>query len=211
LTDKIEDSVRRSQVHQYVDLQLVQVAISKKETSEIVRVAKAGQLTHTQRVWAYTQAAKILKDSERVRAAELLAEAAEEARRIYTDDPDRARSLVAVATGFVSVDQIRAWELLGEAVKAANSVETFTGENEQLTFGLLATRTGVKTMSVRAADFSLSGLINALTEVDPTRTTDLAKSFKNPAPRATAILAIAHALLNTKTSASPKENKHDDH
>jgi hypothetical protein len=211
LADKIEDSARRSQIHQYVDLQLVQVAISKKEASEIVRLAKAGQLTHTQRVWAYTQAAKILKDSERVRAAELLAEAAEEARRIYADDHDRARSLVAVATGFVTIDQVRAWELLGEAVKAANSVETFTGENEQLTFGLLATRTGIKTMSVTAADFSLTGLINALTEVDLTRTTDLAKSFKNAAPRATAILAIAHAVLNTKTSGSPpKEKKHDD-
>ena len=210
LADKIEDSMRRSKVRQYVDLQLVQVGINKKEASEVVRLAKAGQLTHTQRVWAYTQAAKILSDSERVRIAELLAEAADEARRINADDPDRARSLVAVATGFVTVDEVRAWELLGEAVKAANSVETFNGENEQLTFGLLATRTGIKTMSVSAVDFSLSGLISALTKLDLTRTTDVAKSFENPAPRANAILAIARALLKTTTSASPpKEPEHD--
>lgn len=141
-----------------------------------------------------------------MRIAELLAEAAEEARRIDADDPDRARSLLAVATGFVTVDEVRAWELLGEAVKAANSVETFTGENEQLTFGLLATRTGIKTMSVSAKDFGLTGVISALAKMDLTRTTDLAKSFKNAAPRATAILAIATALLHANTSAStPQE------
>ena len=205
LADKIENSERRSKIRQYVDFQLVQVAISKKATSEAIRLAKTGQLNHIQRVWAYTEAAKILKDSERVRAAELLAEAAEDARRMNADDADRARSLVAVARGFVTVDQVRAWELLGEVVKAANSVETFTGEGD-LTLGVLATRTGIKMMNVKAADFNLTGLINALTEVDLTRTTDLAKSFKNAGPRATAILAMAHAILNTKTAASPPKN-----
>lgn len=211
LAEKIEDSTRRAQINQYVDLQLVQEAISKKRTSEVIQLAKAGNLTHTQRVWAYTQVAKISKDSDPVRAAELLAEAAEEARRIEVDNADRARSLIAVATGFVTIDQVRAWELLGEAVKAANSVESFTGENEQLTFGLLATRSGIKTTSVTAEDFSLIGLINAFTEVDLTRTADLAKSFKYAAPRATAVLAIANTVLNKKTSApTPKEKKHDD-
>ena len=202
LADKIEDSTRRSRVRQYVDLQLVQIAIDKKQPSEVVRLAKSEQLTHIQRVWAYTRAAKILKDSERVRAAELLAEAAEEARRIAADDADRARSFVAVATGFVTVDQVRAWELLGEVVKAANSVEKFTGEDQPLTFGVVGTRTGIKMMSVKAEDFSLIGLIKALTEVDLTRTADLAKSFKNAAPRANSILAMAHAVLNKKTPAS---------
>jgi len=211
VAEKIEDSARRAQINQYVDLQLIQVAISKKETSEVIKLSKAGHLTTTQRVWAYTQAAKISKDSDRVRAAELLAEAADEARRIDADNDDRARSLVAVATGFVTIDQVRSWELLGEAVKAANSVESFTGENERLAFGLLATRTGIKTTSVRAEDFSLVGLINALTEVDLTRTADLAKSFKYAAPRATAVLAIANTVLNKKTSAPPpKEKMHDD-
>ena len=204
LADKIEEPGRRAQVRQYVDLQLLQMAISKKEMPEVNRIAKGGQLNHTQRVWAYSQAAKIVKDSDRVRAAELLAEAAEEARRIDADDPDRARALVAVATGFVTVDEVRAWELLGEAVKAANSVEGFTGDNEQFSFGMLATRTGIKTMSLRADEFSLNGLIAKLTELDLTRTADVAKSFKNAAPRATATLAIARAVLNKKPAAAAR-------
>ena len=206
LADKIENSERRLKIRQYVDFQLVQVAISKKEASEAIRLAKAGQLTHIQRVWAYTEAARILKESERAPAAELLAEAAEEARRMNADDPDRARALVAVARGFVTLDQVRAWELLGEAVKAANSVETFTGDGD-LVLGVLATRTDIKMMTVKATDFSLTGLINTLAEVDLTRTSDLAKSFKNAGPRATAILAMAHAVLHAKPSASPAKEK----
>ena len=205
LADKIEDPTRRSQVQQYVDLQLIRTAISKKDAADVARLAKTGRLTHTQRVWAYTQAAKFLKDSDRVRAAELLTEAAEDARRIEADNPDRVRSLIASATGFVTVDQVRAWELLGEAVKAANSVEGFSGENENLSFGLLATRTGIRTMSISAEDFNLSGLIDALTAVDLNRTGDVAKSFKHAAPRATAILAMAHAVLNRRASALPSK------
>lgn len=203
LADKIEDSTRRAQLQQFVDLRLLQRAISKEDVSEVVRLAKAGQFTHPQRVWAYTQAAKLFKDAERIRAAEFLTEAAAEAQRINIDSADRARSLIAVATSFVTIDQVRAWEMLGEAVKAANSADNFTGESEQLTFGLLMTRSGVKSINIRATDFSLPGLFHALAKIDLNRTADLAKSFKNPAPRATAILSVAGAVLNKKTPVSP--------
>ena len=200
--DKIDDSARRSQVRQYVDLQFIQLAIKKKEASEVVRLAKSGQLTHTQRVWAFTQAARLSANSERTLVIELLEEAASEARRIDADDADRARSLIAVATQFVTLDQVRAWELVNETVKAANSAENFTGENEQLSFGLLATRSGIKTINIRADDFTLAGLVRALAEVDLNRTLDVAKSFKNPAPRAATILTMAQTVLNKNASAS---------
>jgi hypothetical protein len=110
-----------------------------------------------------------------------------------------------VATGFVTIDQVRAWELLAEAIKAANSATEFTGENEQLTFGLLATRSGIKSVNIRAADFALGGLVYALTEIDLIRTADLSKSFKNPAARATATLSMAQAVLNKKASTPPPQ------
>lgn len=128
----------------------------------------------------------------------MLEEAAREARRINANDPDRARALIGVATHFVTLDQVRAWELVGEAVKAANSVEKFTGENEQLSFALLVTRSGVKPINIRAEDFALAGLIRALTEADLPRTHDLAKSFKNLAARATAILTMAQTVLDKR-------------
>ena len=40
-----------------------------------------------------------------------------------------ARGLVAVASGFARNDRVRAWEIIREAVKAANAAEGFTGED----------------------------------------------------------------------------------
>jgi hypothetical protein len=194
LADKIDNANRRAQVGQYVDFELVRFAVRKKEASEVARLARVGQLTHTQRVWAYTQAARLLMNTERPRAIQFLEEAATEALRINADDPDRARSFVAVATQFVTVDRIRSWEIMGEAIKAANSAEGFTGEAVQLRAGI-ASKSGLKISSVDGEDFGLSGILNSLAKADLYRSIDLAKSFKNDAPRAAAILAIAKAVL----------------
>ncbi len=195
LVNNIDDTGRRDQVRQYVDVQFVQGAIRKKEASEVVRLAKAGQLTHTLRAWAYTKAALLLIDSERQHAVEFLEEAANEARRIDSADPDRARALIGVAMQFVTADRVRAWEIIGEAVKAANSGEKLTGDNTPLTFSLLATRGGVKISSVSAEGFELAGVFRLFAKDDFYRSIDLATSFKNDEPRTTAILTIARTVL----------------
>jgi hypothetical protein len=195
LADKIDDPERRTQVRRYVDFQFVQVAIKRKEPSEVARLARAGQLTHTQRAWAYTQAAQLLMNSQRPRSLEWLQGAADEARRIDADDPDRARVLIGVATQLVAIDRVRAWETMGEAIKSANSADKFTGDNVQLDFSILPTRSGIKISSVAAKDFGLSGVIRLLTQEDLYRSLELARTFKNDAPRATATLAIARAVL----------------
>lgn len=198
MAEKIDDSDRRAQVGQYVDFEFVQLAIRKKDAHEVARLAKSGQLTHIQRGWAYTQAARLLINSDGSSSAQFLEEAAGEARRIDADDPDRARLLTGVATQFVTADRIRAWEILGEAVKAANSAEKFTGENIQLHFPLM-TKGGFNFVSIGGEDFGLSGLLSVLTKDDLYRSVDLAKSFRNDAPRANATLAIARAILEMPT------------
>jgi len=195
VADKIDDSDRRTQVRQYVDFEFVQLAIRKKEALEVARLAKGGQLTHTQRAWAYTQAARLLMNSQRQRALGFLEEAADEARHVDGDDPDRTVLLIGVATQFVTADRVRAWEIISEVVKAANSTEKFTGENEELTFLMMATKSGVKFTRIGGKDFGLSEMLRSLTKVDLYRSVDLAKSFKNDAPRAVATLAIASAVL----------------
>ncbi len=194
IADKIDNSDRRAQTRRYVDLEFVQLAIRKKQASEVARLAKAGQLTHAQRAWAYTQAARLLMNSERPRSLQFLEEAADEARRIDGDDPDRVCLLIGVATQFVTADRVRAWEIMGEAVKSANSAERFTGENVQLHFPLM-TKSGLKITSIGGEEFGLSGVLRSLTRDDLYRSVELAKSFKNEAPRATAMLAVARAVL----------------
>lgn len=198
LAAKIDESDRRAQLRQYVDFEFVRLAIRKKEAMEGARLAKTGQLTHSQRAWAYTQAARLLLDSQRQSALEFLEEATDEARRIEGDGPDRAVLLIGVATQFFAARRVRAWEMISEAVKAANFAENFTGENE-LRFTLF-TRSGVKSISIGGEDFSLSGVFRSLAKDDLYRSIDVAKSLKNDAPRAAATLAISSAILEKQVA-----------
>ena len=140
------------------------------------------------------QAARLLMDSGRQSAIELLEKAANEARRIDAEDPDRACLLIGVASQFLPVDRVRGWEIMGEVVKAANSSERFSGENVELHFPF-ATKSGLRITSVGGADFGLSGALRSLAKDDLYRSIDLAKAFKNEAPRAIALLAVASSLL----------------
>jgi hypothetical protein len=128
--------------------------------------------------------------SDRTWALELLEEALAEARRIDDDDANRALLITGLATQFLAADIIRSWEVAAEAVKAANAAEGFSGEAEGLSI-VLVTSSGLKMMDLDTSDLNLS----VLTKQDPTRASDLAKSFKYEAPRAIATLAVASAVM----------------
>jgi hypothetical protein len=199
IAKEIDDSSLRDQTRHYVDFGLVQSAVSGKKTDEIVRLAKTGELVRIHRVWAYLQAARLLMNSDRPRALAILDDAATEARRIEVSDPDRARALTAVATQLVTPDSIHAWEILNEAVKAANSAETFDGEDTRIT-AQLWTREGPKIRSVKVEDLGLRVILRSLAKEELERSIELAKSFKNERPRAVAILTIADAALEKPAS-----------
>jgi hypothetical protein len=202
LVDKIEDGDLRKRVRSYIDFESAQSAINDKDALEAARIAKNGELTSLQRVWVFTQAARLLMTSDRSRAMELLEEAGTEARRIGTSDPDRARALVAVATRLTQVDRVRAWETISEAIKAANSAEGFTGEDGRIV-AQLRTRTMTVVSNATAEDFNLLGAFRALARDDFLRSVETAKSFTGEAPRATATLAIARAVLEKSPSDGP--------
>jgi hypothetical protein len=194
IAKEIEDSSLRDQVRRYVDFGLVQSAVSSKKTEEIIRLAKTGELVRIWRVWAYLQAAHLLMTSDRPHALSILEDAATEARRLDVSDPDRARALLGVATQFVTADPVHAWEILNEAVKAANSAEEFNGEDTHVN-AQLWTREGVKTRSVNVADFGLRVVLGLLARDELQRSLELAKAFKNEKPRATAILSVLDTVL----------------
>ena len=202
LVDKIEDTEMRKRVRAYIDFQTAQNALQERNAAEAARIAKSGELTSIQRVWVYTRAAGILLPGERARALELLETAGAEARRIGGADPDRARALVAVATGLVQADRVRAGETLDEAIKAANSSEGFTGEDSQLG-ARLQTRSMVMVSNVNADDFDLLGAFRALAREDLLRAVQLAKTLTGESPRAVATLAIARSVLEKPTAGSP--------
>jgi hypothetical protein len=194
IADKIDNSYRREVARRYVDISLLRAALAKKNSEAALKFAKADSLTHPQRSWAYLQIARLLMRSDRTRALELLEEALAEARRIDDDDANRALLITALATQFLAADIIRSWEVATEAVKAANAADGFSGEAEGLSI-VLVTSSGLKMMDLDTSDLNLSVLISSLTKQDPTRASDLAKSFKYEAPRAIATLAVASAVM----------------
>lgn len=197
LVDKIENSELRKSVRAYTDFQLVQLAIRKKDATEAARLAKNGELTSIQRVWAYTSAAKLVIASERSRALDLLNEALAESRRISNSDPDRARALTAVAANLADLDLVRAWETLGEVVKAANAAEAFTGEDSRIS-SRLQTPMMVVASNSAAEDFDLLAVFSHLARADLLRAVQLAKTFTGEAPRAVATLAISRSILEKR-------------
>jgi hypothetical protein len=191
---KIDDSDRRSQVRQFIDLEFVEVASKKKDVSEIVRLAETGQLTPTQRAFAYTQAARLLMDSQRDLRLELLEKATHQTTRIENESVDRAVLLVGIVMQLTTTESSRAWETISQAAKAANASEDFNGEN-WIHFSM-PTRRSFKAIEIGGESFSLFRLFQLLAKDDLYRSFDLTKSFKNEAPRAASILGIASTVLS---------------
>jgi len=194
VADKIYDSERKSQVRQFIDFQFLELASRKKEVSEVVRLAETGHLTPTQRAFAYTQAARLVMDSQRERSLELLEKAIHQTTRIENRSVDRAVLLVGIALQLTTTESSRVWEIMSEAAKAANASEDFNGEN-RISFSM-PTRGSIKTIGIGGESFSLFRLFQVLAKEDLYRSIDVTKNFKNDAPRAASILGIASAVLS---------------
>ena len=200
--DKIADPDLRRQVRGFIDFALLNRAIvDKKDGMEVLRLASAGELTPVQRTWAYTEAARLLAKDDRTRALEALEAAATSAKSIDAEDPDRVRSTVAVATRFFEFDRNRAWEIMADAVKAANAAPEFTGSDAGLA-ARIQTRGQRSTINFPAPALDLTGVFQTLAKDDMNRAVALAQTFTGESPRAIATLAIARAVLGTGQTAT---------
>ncbi|MCA1566232.1 MAG: hypothetical protein LC803_11465 [Acidobacteria bacterium] len=194
--DKIEDADLRRQVRGFIDFALLNRAITdKKDGMEVLRLAASGELTPVQRTWAYTEAARLLAKDDRPRALEALESAAGAAKGIDAAEPDRVRATVAVATRYFEFDRNRAWEIMADAVKAANAAPEFTGSDSGLA-ARIQTRALRSTINFPAPVFDLTGVFQTFARDDMNRAVALAQTFTNESPRAVATLAIARAVLD---------------
>lgn len=198
LAEKIENVDLRKRVFALIDLVLLQAAIKAQNTEAIFRLVRAGTLPSIQKVWGYTEAARLLK-SDPVAALQTLAEAAAEARRIDQSNPERAQALTAIATSSFDIDRAQAWENMSEVVKAANHTVDFQGEAGKVT-AHLGTGNMVTTLDFEVPGFDLAGIFSSLAKEDLQRAIDLAKSFPATESRAIAVFAIARAVLEEKAS-----------
>jgi hypothetical protein len=196
IANRIDASERRAQVREFVDFEFIKLAVGKKNALETARLAKMGQITQSQRAWAYTQAARLIPDSERENVLDLLGDALAEVQRIEGRPYDRAILLIGIARRMLAADRERAWQTMRDVVKAANQADNFTGEN-QISFSV-GSRTDIRFNRIGGEEAGLSGIFRLLAKDDLDRSLDLARTFKNDAPRATATLAIASSLLSKR-------------
>ncbi|HKS29093.1 MAG TPA: hypothetical protein VJS44_14795 [Pyrinomonadaceae bacterium] len=195
--DKIDDTEMRKSARAYVDYELVNAALNRKDGEAAARLARTGELTTIQRVWAYTESSGYLAKANPARAAELLEEAMTEANRIGASSAEHAQALVAIATNMYRVNAAKGWEIMSDAVRASNSAEGFTGEDARVT-ARFVTKNSTSISSLSAPAFDLAGLFGLLARDDFNRAIQLAREFKAEAPRAAATLAIARAVLTDK-------------
>ena len=194
---KIEDTDLRNQVRAYIDGIMMLRAVDKKEIDRVLELVRNGELTHAQKAWALTQAAKLIGKTDQEKALMLLDDATTEARRIDASDADRPRALIAVASAYLIIDRPKAWDALFDAAKGANSAETFTGEDGLMRVSLITKGTSsIRSSSMR--DFDLAPIFAELAHDDYNRAVELARLFEREAPRASATIAIARAVLEEK-------------
>jgi hypothetical protein len=195
--EKIDDTELRDKVRPYIDGSLMMRASDKKDTDLIFEVLKKGELSHFQKSWALMQAAKLLAKTDRERALATIEDAIAEARRIEDSDPDRPRAMIAIANALLTLDRAKSWEILYEAVKAANSAEGFTGEDGAIRISL-QTKNQNSIRSSSVGEFNVAGIFAELAREDYNKTVEVIRGFQQEAPRASATIAIARAVLEDK-------------
>ncbi|HWN10562.1 MAG TPA: hypothetical protein VNO50_15075 [Pyrinomonadaceae bacterium] len=202
--DKIEDSETRNGVRRFVDYNLINGLLRKKDVTEALRLAAKSNLIPAHRTAILTSAAGVLAKTDRARALTLLDEAAEEARRIGAATPERAYALVSLLAQFSKIEPARLWPLADETVKSANGVSGFTGEDGQIQIeleGKFSIRMGV----FLSSPSDLGDAFSVLAADDPFHALSLAGDFTGEVPRALATIAAARAIL-TKRPVVSKTN-----
>ena len=195
--EKVSDSEIRNHARPFMDAMLVLHAIDKKDPDRILEMVRIGDLPHIQKAWALTQAAKLVYKNDLEKAVSMLEQADLEARRIDTSDPARPRAFMAIATIYLLVDRRKAWDQVYDATKAANSAPTFSGEDGVLRLTLLTKgMSSIRTATAR--EFDVAPVFSDLANEDYARTIELARLFEKEAPRASATIAIAKAVLEEK-------------
>ena len=194
---KVEETELRNKARAFIDATLLLRAVSKKDAEMILELVKTGELTHPQKSWGLTQAAKLLVKTDRDKSLAVIEDATAEARRIAELDPDRPRAILNIANALLPLDRSKAWDMVYEAIKAANSADGYTGED-----GVIRLAFQTKQMSTirssTVAEFNVAGIFGELATEDYDRTVELARGFQREAPRASATIAIARSIFEEK-------------
>jgi hypothetical protein len=198
LADKIESLELKKRVRNFVDFILVSRALEKKEIERAMQLVRAGELLPFQRAWVYTELTSLLNKSAPESSQGFITEAATQAKRIDITTPESPQAWVAIARRTMEVDRARTWEIVPEALKAANRVSGYTGEESKISVRLQS-RTNVAILDIAAPSISLANLFEALAREDLYQAIDMARGLSGESPRSLALLSAARAEFERAT------------
>jgi hypothetical protein len=149
------------------------------------------------KAWGLAQVAVIASRKRGTQAAQhvtqILNEAESYAARVEQGTPERVAAYSAVLMAAAQLDPPRAWTLLRELVRSANSVEDFTGDDTglDLTGDENSTDAGALHFSIGAEVFRLDEIFATMAHLDFDKALAEARALDGHVPQAFAMIAIA--------------------
>jgi hypothetical protein len=144
-------------------------------------------------------AAEALKDKDQARATELLNDAS---RKINgaDDTQEKLRALLGIAGTYSKFDQVRGFEVVADAVQAANKIKDYDPEKSNTIVRSLGNGSGMNMRMVTNSDGGqdISNTLGTLARSDFDRSLLLARSLENKALRISSTIAIASSAFDKK-------------
>ena len=198
LVDKITDLTYRRTVRSWVCFDAANRATNEKRFEDARRYAQDVEATDQRAYLLFQIASAALKEQNRSRAVELLEEAAAYALKA-DNTAEKLRALLGLTNIYATINPVRGFELMTEAVKTANNVPNYKPDQAQLV-RVLMQRSGrgasTNVNSVEAFDLGKTLVILARTDFE--RALSLAQSLEQKPLRYTAVLALAGTLFDPK-------------
>lgn len=147
-----------------------------------------------QRAYLFFQiAGAAWKQKDRVRAIELLEEAARQAGSADASN-EKLRAQLGIAHLYASIDSVRSFEILGDALKTAVKVSDYSTDQARL-LRTLQSR-GMNMTSVSTVEgFDIGKTLGVFAKLDFERALGLAQSMENRALRCETVMAVAATLF----------------
>jgi hypothetical protein len=186
-------------VSQIADLAHTYADTKETDYESIVKFLSGADVPALASAWGYAEAANIAARSGDSRAAlGLLDEAERYAGRVELRTRQRVAAYAIVTDAAARLDAQRAWTLLYEAVKAANAVEDFAGDEVSLDIMASAdsTEDAPDYFSVTSEAFRLDKIFATMAHLDWTKTIADARALDDDVPQAFVYIAIARAVLD---------------
>lgn len=196
IADRITDLEFRLKVRSWLSFEASQDATKKGKLDEAKRYALNVSETD-QRAWLFLEMARAaLKNSDRVKANDLLSDALKFATEA-DHTPAKVRALSGIANVYAGFDLQRGFDVAGEIVRTVNRLKEPLSDQAQL---VRLFEGGGMTMinSQDAEEFDAAGTIALLAKQDFERALTLTQYIENPQMKISSLIAVAASAFAKK-------------